>query len=201
MHHVLLNRKSLSWNWINNCKSTWRLFDLKQLYKKSDVRPLTEYQKRINEEAQQICEQNPTVLRSRLQLLEAETYQFKKRKSRAKNSQESCSYDAFEKRQKLNHSARLERMKHLEEDLKNCNKRISYKEKRREAGENVKNYRICDKITEEISSLHREKRQMVDLLHRKEKQSKNYLRRKKSSVNFKCISSIIKEFDSLSCFR
>ena len=72
-------------------------------------------------------------------------------------------------------------MKDLEEDLQNCNERIS---KRREAVENVKNYRLCDEFTEEISSLHREKHQMVaklDLLNRKEKQSKNYLRRKKSS--------------------
>ena len=72
-------------------------------------------------------------------------------------------------------------MKDPEEDLQNCNERIS---KRREAVENVKNYRLCDEFTEEISSLHREKHQMVaklDLLNRKEKQSKNYHRRKISS--------------------
>ena len=52
------------------------------------------------------------------------------------------------KRKKSNHSSRLERLKALEEDVKSINKRLSYKEKRRKAAEDVKNYHICKEITE-----------------------------------------------------
>lgn len=41
------------------------------IYKKQDARPLTDYQKQINEGGQNICEQNPTMLRSREELLDA----------------------------------------------------------------------------------------------------------------------------------
>ena len=41
------------------------------IYKKESLRPLSEYQRRINETAQDICVKNPTMLRSRKMLLVA----------------------------------------------------------------------------------------------------------------------------------
>ena len=58
-----------------------------------------------------------------------ESYLFKKGKSRSKKYNSDTSTMA--KRKKSNHSARLERMKALEEDIKGIDDRLSYKEKRR----------------------------------------------------------------------
>ena len=122
------------------------------IYKKQSVRPLSNYQKMINS----ICVKNPSMLRSRSALFEAakviivnESYQFKKGKSRSKGYGEP----SVPKRQKINRSSRLDRMKTLEDDIKNINEQISFKQKRRQAAENSKNYLICDEITEEIGSL------------------------------------------------
>ncbi len=55
-----------------------------KIYRKQTSRPLTPYQKQINECAQDICIKNPTMLRSRARLLEAarevvdSTYAFKR---------------------------------------------------------------------------------------------------------------------------
>ena len=75
-------------------------------------------------------------------------------------------------------------MKTLEDDIKNIKEHISYKEKRRQAAEDIKNYRVCDDITEEIGSLSKESRQLaaeLKLLAKKDKHSKLYYKRKSSS--------------------
>ena len=153
------------------------------IYKKESVRPLSEYQKKINIEAQSICVRNPSMLRSLSALLEEakrrvnESYQFKKGKSRSKRYGEP----SLPKRQKMNQSARLERMKTLEDDIKNIKERISFKQKRRQTAEN---YRICDEITEEMGTLSKECRLLeaeLALLSKKDKHSKLYFKRKSKS--------------------
>ena len=128
------------------------------------------------------------MLRNRSVLLETakakvnESYLFKKGKSRSKKYNSDTSTMA--KRKKSNHSARLERMKALEEDIKGIDDRLSYKEKRRKAAEDVKNYRMCEEITEEMTSLMQEKRVLSDkfkILDKKEKQSKLYFKKKGST--------------------
>lgn len=122
------------------------------IYKKESARPLSTYQKKINGE---ICVQKPTMLRSRLKLLEVarlkvdETYEFKKGKSRSKRYNPTSPLP-IAKRKKVNQAARLARMNTLEDDIKNIKERIPYKEKRRQVAEDTKNYRLCDEITEEI---------------------------------------------------
>uniref|UniRef100_A0A1X7VJN1 Uncharacterized protein n=1 Tax=Amphimedon queenslandica TaxID=400682 RepID=A0A1X7VJN1_AMPQE len=65
------------------------------IYKKQDIRPLTQYQIKINEAAQNICLSNPSKLRNHSALLEAakaivnQSYEFKKGESRSKK----CSSD------------------------------------------------------------------------------------------------------------
>ena len=156
------------------------------IYKKQSVRPLSNYQKMINSEAQNICVKNPSMLRSRSALLEAakiivnESYQFKKGKSQSKGYGEP----SVPKRQKINRSSRLDRMKTLEDDIKNINERISFKQERRQAAANSKNYLICDEITEEIGSLTKDRRLLeaeLALLAKKDKHSKLYYNRKSKS--------------------
>ena len=105
------------------------------IYKKG---PLNEYHKQINLAAQEICGNNPTMLRSRLKLLlsaqekVSTTYQFKKGKSRSKRLAIQSNPSMFTpKRKKISKDFRLERMKTVEEELKHLKERISYKGKRR----------------------------------------------------------------------
>lgn len=110
-----------------------------------------------------------------------ETYQFKKGKSRSKRYNPT---PPSPKRKKMNQDARLARMKTLEDDIKNIKDRVSYKEKRRQVAEDMKNYRICDEITEEIGTLLKECRQLsieLKLLTKKDKNSRMYYQRKSTS--------------------
>lgn len=159
------------------------------IYKKDTTRPLSDYQKKVNKAAQDICVKNPSLLRSRQKLLEAarskvdETYQFKKGKSRSKRHDP---VPPLPKRKKINQAARLERMKTLEDDLKSMKERISYKQKRRQIAEETKNYRLCDDITEEIAAISKESRQLeaeLKLLTKKDVFSKQYQRRTCKSMN------------------
>ena len=159
------------------------------IYKKESTRPLSGYQKRINEVAQDICLKNPSMLRSRSKLLEAarkvvdETYQFKKGKSRSKRHNPPS---GLPKRQKVSKTIRLERMKHIEDDIRNIKERIAYKEKRRQTAEGMKKYQLCEEITEEIGSLSKESRELsheLSLLSKKDECSKRYHRKKSTSTS------------------
>ena len=79
----------------------------------------------------------------------------KKGKSRSKKYNSDTA--TMVKRKKSNHSACLERMKALEEDIKGIDYCLSYNEKRRKAAEDVKNYCMCEEITEEMTLIMHEK--------------------------------------------
>jgi len=69
-------------------------------------------------------------------------------------------------------------MKALEEKIKNVQDQISYKEKRRQMAENIKNYKNCDELTEEIAELckkRRENENELALLEKKAKKSKIHM--------------------------
>ena len=102
-----------------------------KIYRKESSRPLNEYQKQINEAAQDICLKNPTMLRNRAHLEAARevvdsTYTVKKGKSRSKKFMTSGPAPA--KRHKLNKEYREHRMKELEDELKNVSERIAYRD-------------------------------------------------------------------------
>ncbi|XP_065918714.1 uncharacterized protein [Dysidea avara] len=159
--------------------------DIKQralIYKKESIRPLTEYQISVNKAAQEICLQNPVYLSSHQKLLDAarskvnSSYSFKKGKSRS-NKYCGAVESTATKRPRLTFDARVERTKRLEEDIQNLKERISYKEKRRQMAENVKNYKACDDITAEIASLSKQKRELENellVLQKKTKRSMSY---------------------------
>ena len=126
-----------------------------QIYKKETTRPLSEYQKRVNKAAEEICLENPGLLRKRSVLLEAarnriieEGFQFKKGKSRSKKLTSS---EPQPKRVKISQDVRETRMKNIEEDIGDISDRMKFKEKRRSVAEGIRDYKKCDEITEEIS--------------------------------------------------
>lgn len=157
-----------------------------KIYRKEKSRPLTEYQRLINEAAQEICIQNPTMLRSRARLLEAarekvdSTYSFKKGKSRSKKYMTSV---PSPKRSKISKEFREQRMKEVEDELQNLCERIEYKEKRRRIAEDARNYKLCEEITEEIGESKKRKQELqaeLSQLLKRDKKSRWYRQRKLS---------------------
>ena len=70
---------------------------------------------------------------------------------------------------------RQERIKELEEDLADVASHITFKEKRRPQAEIVRNYKICDEVTEEIMECKSRKKEIekqLNLLLKKDKRSK-----------------------------
>lgn len=129
------------------------------IYRKQSKRPLTQYQCLVNTAAQKLCLRSPTMLTKRGDLLIAAQaavktngYQFKKGFSRSKNAA-STSSSPPKKRRKLNQELRTKRILELREDIKDYNNRILFKEKRCEAALAVKNYKLCDNLTEEMCKL------------------------------------------------
>ena len=135
--------------------------EMAKIYKKETTRPLSSYQKRINEAAQRLCVANPALLRKRKALMEEarnliieEGFQFVKGKSRSKKVVDLPSDDDPPvKRQKLSRDMREQRMKDIKEDCKDLTDRIKFKEKRITAYENSRDYRKCDEVKEEITAL------------------------------------------------
>ncbi len=89
------------------------------IYKKNSLRPLTTYQISINKAAEDICVNNPSMLRNRFLLLEEarskvnETYDFKKGKSRSKRyvPAEISKISTTPKRKKMDQAARMDIIK------------------------------------------------------------------------------------------
>ena len=50
------------------------------------------------------------------------------------------------KRRKINQEYRLERIAELQDKIKDLNERIEFKNKRRDAASNVRNYKECDEL-------------------------------------------------------
>ena len=75
----------------------------------------------------------------------------------------------------------MNRISALEEDIKDFNDRLKFKEKRREQASNSRNYKVCDQLTEEMSAIKQLKREREAELHqlqRKQQQATWYRRKK-----------------------
>ena len=112
----------------------------------------------VNEAAIQLALETPSLLSSRQILLETgrkkvnnDGYVYKKGKSRSKQffQTEECA----PKRVKTSEVFRVKRMSALEEDIKDFNDRLSFKEKRRSQASNSRNYKLCDMLTKELSAI------------------------------------------------
>lgn len=150
-----------------------KIREMAVIYKKEKTRKLSNYHKAMNKAAQDLCIRNPALLRQRSVLIEkarekivAEGFQFVKGKSRSKKesieaSESSDSTERGTKRRKLSKSIRSERLEALGEDLKNMDDRIKFKEKRIAGHENMKEYKKCDDLLEEIAALKQQRRQLL----------------------------------------
>jgi len=170
------------------------------IYKKETSRPLTDYQKQVNKCSQDIAIRDPMLLTNRGKLLEAAKeavhesgYCFKKGYSQSKRLSKDCSKEPV-KRAKINKELRDQRIRDLTDQINDFKQRISFKEKRIAAAETMKNYKVCDEITGELSDIKgkcRELESELKLLLSKEKRAKKY----KKNVSTDS-SSVVSEVES-----
>ena len=126
---------------------------------------LTKYQESINDVARQLCLQNPNLLSDRKSLLEAarkqldeSVYGYKKGRSRSKRLNPDDDGSSGNKRAKVNKEFCLSRIEELKEQIQDKSEQVKYKELRREAAQNVHNYKECDKLIEQMSTLKADRR-------------------------------------------
>ena len=137
------------------------------IYKKESARPLSNYQKRINQAAIDICLKNPGMLKKRQALIDAarrkilvDGFQFVKGCSQSRSASDDSAEKPKAKRPKLSQDVRDKRMKDLEEDLTDITERIGNKEKRIAESINISNFKKCDELKEEVVALRRQKREL-----------------------------------------
>lgn len=143
------------------------------IYRKETSRPLSNYQKRMNEASQKLCMANPSYLTKRKDAARTKIlndgFQFVKGKSRSKK-QSGKSDDGGEcapkRRKYISQEVREERLKNIKDDVKDLNEQIYFKEKRISAYENIQDYKKCDDVKEEITGL-KHKRRLLELEKRK----------------------------------
>ena len=142
------------------------IMEMAKIYKKKTNRPLTPYQKRMNDASRQLCLVNPILLNKKsLLIAEArqkiidEGFQFAKGKSRSKFLMDSDEQQPPTKRRKLSKNMRAQRMKDIKEDCQDLTDQIKYKEKRIAAYKNSRDYKKCDEVKEEITVLKQQRRQ------------------------------------------
>ena len=139
----------------------------------------------MNDAAGDICVQNPIMLSVRGEFLELARkrvndsgYEYKKGKSRSKRFGSASSVEASTpKRPKLDQEFRTKRIQQIKEEVKTINTQVSFKERRVEAGVQLKNFKLCDQLTDEISELQKQRHALemeLQCLEKKEKKSKWY---------------------------
>ena len=103
-------------------------------YRKSSIRPLSEFQKHVNEAAIDMCMKKPRLMRElkRGDLLEmARKKVAEKGKSRSKvYGMEAMSSERALKRPKLDEGMRQQRLSEIEENLESLSRQVCIKEKR-----------------------------------------------------------------------
>ena len=158
----------------------------------SKMAKLTKYQESINNAAMELCLQNPNLLDDRKALLEASRkklddsgYVYKKGRSRSKLLSSGDGESPVKKRAKINKDIRVSRIAELQDQIKDKSEQLQFKELRRDASKNVHNYKECDKLTEQMSILKADRRQLqleLTALTRKQKKAEWYLSKKSTSL-------------------
>ena len=150
--------------------------------------PLSNFSKKVNEAAQEICLRKPSLLKNRGKLLILATqkvheggYVYRKGKSRSKAYGSGYEDASRPKRIKTTTDERCGRMQSIREELHDLRDRVAFKRKRLELAEQSKNYKLCDQLSEEIGEVNKNKRLLeleLDLLEKKESKSQRYYRSK-----------------------
>ena len=172
-----------------NLEDDKRLSDeeIMDIYRKETNRPLSKYQRRMNDAAQQLYLQNPGLIRKRQLLIDtareriiSDGFEFVKGKSRSKKNLKD-ELVPVAKRSKLSQSFRENRIHEIEEDIRDLNDRIKFKDGRISAALNMKEYKKCDEIKEEVTTLKHKRRELEAELKRLQKstrQSRYYYNKK-----------------------
>ena len=174
---------------------------LSVIYKKETSRPLSKYQVAMNKAAQSLCISQPGLLRKRLmelarEKLLADGFRFVKGKSRSKKLA-SPAEGSKQKRTKLSQEIRDKRLNELQEDISDLKERLTFKEKRIEERLNLRDYKKCDDLKEEVMELRKKLRETElekKTLSKSNRRSLLYLQRQTSSSN----ESDSKSFDIFS---
>lgn len=143
-----------------------------KIYRKECSRPLTQYQKQVNEEAIHLALNDPSLLNRRGELMKLaqsqvyqKGYQFLKGKSRSKRfASPTLEGSERPKRGKVSAEIRQKRIAALEEEIENVTQQLHFKEKRRIQAESIRNYKQCEEITEEIRIVTKQKRELSEEL-------------------------------------
>lgn len=146
------------------------------IYKRESKRPLTNYQKRVNEAAIELCLRHPGLLHTRQHLLESARakvieggYQFVKGKSRSKKNGDSNNAEPAPKRSKCSQQMKDDRVKTIEEESRDLADCIRFKEKRIRSYENMRDYKKCDELKESLMALKEKRRNLECELKRIQK--------------------------------
>ena len=120
-------------------------------FHKTETRQITEFQKRVNEAAKELCMKCPSRIKGKRgelltmarEKVAKEGYQFKKGKSRSKvYGQGSGLLPSSPKRPKYDQDMREQRLAELEESIEQTTRQITFKEKRIAQAEMTRNYRL-----------------------------------------------------------
>ena len=180
------------------------VFEKAKIFRKDSSRPLTDYQKQVNFHAGKLAIANPALLCKRGELLElARTevhesgYTYKKGKSRAKKIASTSSEKATKSsRSKISADMRHKKISSLEEQIANLSEQISFKEKRRQQAEAVRNYKMCEEITEEMRIVKKERQELqgeLKLFKDKERKATWYAQRKRSRTPGESSSTVFSD--------
>ena len=120
---------------------------------------MTDYQKRVNEAAGELAVKDPSLLTKRGRLFELARelvhksgYAYVKGYSRSKSSLPEQGYSS-NKRVRLKAEERKNMSSKLSEEKNDLADQIVYKQRRRSQAESLKDFKLCDQLTEEISYL------------------------------------------------
>ena len=159
---------------------------------------LSKYQQRLNEVAGDLCIKNPLLLRNTGKLLELARkevhesgYVYAKGKSRSKVFNPST--ERQPSREKIDKQEREHRIQSIMEQIGDTKKHIELKQKRVEQAQTVQNFKLCDQLADEVSSLKAKRRELESALRslqQKQKKSKQYYARKANTNNSSASTSI-----------
>ena len=158
--------------------------DKAKIYTKSN---LNDYQKRINSASADLCVRNPALLLGKKgdlftlaqEKVHEDGYQYKKGKSRSKRYIPEG--EAKTKRPRLDSTARHERIVEIQDLISDIDRTIGFKQRRIETATATRNFKTCDELSQEISSLKAERREYtaeLALLQKKATKSSWYHKHK-----------------------
>ena len=160
-----------------------------KIYKKES---LSKYQRAINEVSGELALRDPSLLTRRGDLLnlarvevQQKGYSYIKGKSRSKRLMSPPGDTPIPTRAKISAEVRQKRIAALKEDIASLEKQIHFKNKRIQQAENIKNYKLCEEINEEVQVITKRKREVTEELRlfcEKERKARWYRKSKKSSA-------------------